>query len=423
MKKRILVIDGDFFANRAIFSLDKKMRDNGQELTLSTIPEMKSFSNELSIQFSNLIKSFHNEKVNLIDGIIFVADYKSWRKEVPVFNPYYLDDSPDINVNYKANRAEKREESIIDWDNYRLTYNEFIDDLDQIVSVLKVKGLEGDDVINLLSEKYENNKDVEFLVFCTDGDLKQCVTDNFLLYRNIRSKAAPNGEFCVSRKMYENLYEKTALSVMMGNSQETSEYNKLFRIQISSPYSVERSLNKGIEIATPNIIALIKSICGDKKDNIFPIIRWTASTGTCNYGVTEKHVKKVLNLLGHELTDEVALRCMTENKLLISLLANLKVITKQTFDNETFKRVGQHLLHNFKLIRLNSNYLPENYLNDFNEMFELKAPMFLLNDESFDAIMLMGNKNRSDAANDLLNNSVPIIDSNTGDILASLNKK
>lgn len=428
MKKRILVIDGDFFANRALFSVQRNMRNQNQELTMSTIPEMKIFRNEMESQLGNLIKTFHNEQRSLIDGVIFVADNRSWRKDVEPIVPYYLvDDGEDKTtpLKYKENRVEKREESDINWDNYYLTYAEFTQDISQLLPVIKINGLEGDDCINLLSERYVNNNDVEFLVFCNDGDLKQCVRDNFFLFRNIQSKEAPNGAFCISSNMYSNIFEKSSLSVMMGNSQETAEYNKLFSIQISTPYIIDRSIGKGIEIATPNIIALLKSVCGDKKDNIFPIIRWKASTGTRNYGVTEKHVINVLKTLGYDLTDEVALRCMTDKEMLINLLVNLRAETKQStkITNEKLKQVGQHMLHNLKMIRLNSKFIPEQYVEKFNEKFEELKPIIIMDNNVFDNIISMSIKAQSDAAGDLLKNSVPIIDSNTGDILAALNKK
>ena len=427
-RKRILVIDGDFFANRAIFSLEKIMRNQNQELTLSTIPEMKSFRNEMESQLGNLIKTFHNDQRSLIDGVIFVADNHSWRKDVTPYIPYYMKDNAEYALTpmcYKENRVEKKEESPINWDNYYLVYNEFTEDISQIIPTIKVKGLEGDDIINLLSERYENNGDVEFMVFCNDGDLKQCVKDNFFLFRNIQSKEAPHGAFCISKGMYSKIYEKSAMSTLMGDSRETAEYTKLFSIQISTPYSIERSLGRGIELATPNIIALTKSICGDKKDNIFPIIRWKASTGTRNYNVTEKYIDKVLTKLGLELNDENALRCMTERDLIIQLLINLRSETGQfnNIPNEKFKSVGEHFLHNLKLNRLKSSYIPKEYVEEFDEVLEQIKPMLLMDNEAFDNISLMSNRAQADAAGDLLKNSIPIGDSNTGDILAAMNKK
>ena len=76
-----------------------------------------------------------------------------------------------------------------------------------------------------------------------------------------------------------------------------------------------------------------------------------------------------------------------------------------------------------KLNRLKSSYIPKEYVEEFDEVLEQIKPMLLMDNEAFDNISLMSNRAQADAAGDLLKNSIPIGDSNTGDILAAMNKK
>jgi len=406
--KRILLIDGNYFAMRVLGQLNIGDSSNNLESNF----EVQTFQNSLNASLINLYATFNNENQNLVDQVIFAVDGYSWRKEVPPHRPYYIDEVKDKRpVGYKENRKEKKEESSINYDNFNLYYSKFVESIKEKVHVFNIKGLEGDDEIMLISNKLAANKDVELIVFCTDGDLVQTVKNNCLLLRNIRSGECPNGEFVISAGKYTEIFEKSAKDAFFGNSLDISYYNRLFAICIGNIHGnskIPRSLNKGISIATPFKTALIKSICGDKKDNIFSILAWKSTTGTMEFKITEKIMEKALKVHGYPLTENVCQKILGDKEILINVMLSLREVTKQ--NHVPLESMGKHLKHNLKMIVLAKNNLPENYLEDFNKLWDEKESSILT--ETFDQTVLRSmNVTTKDSATDIFEKSMPDIDS------------
>jgi hypothetical protein len=363
---------------------------------LETPSEINNFKNSLT----NGILSLHNGFSQFIDQIIFVHDNFSWRKEIPSYKPYYVVDNRVMG--YKEQRLEKKAQSSINYDNFYSLFNDFVDDLKTKMVVFDIKGLEGDDDMMLLSNRL-SKLDTESYIFCTDGDLFQIVKDNVLLMRNIKSKDAPYGEFVINHKKYEKIFETSAKDKLLRMNTGNINYTGLFSLNlIKNGTSVKRTLHAGINIATPFKTALVKSICGDKKDNIFAILGWKASTCDREYRVTEKMLEKALALDKLFLTEQTCQNILMNPKMLENLMTRLKEITKQP-DVEV-SEMGKHLKHNLRINVLSEKNIPEQYLKAFEECYDALREQILT--KKFDPT-LFGSTNNTDNAVNIMSDSIP----------------
>lgn len=355
---RVLIIDGNYFAQRSLGTLNKKDAVNN----LVTPDEQKAFTTAFNNALINLVEKFGN----YVDNFVFCRDGYSWRKEIDPYKPYYVDDVRP--VGYKEQRKSVKEESPIDYTNFYTLFKNCTNNLSDKMLTFDIEGLEGDDIIMLLSNKLKTDlPDIEFLIFCTDGDLMQTVKNNCMLFRNIKSKDAPFGEFVTNYKKYCDVFEQDAKQMMLGSTTDISYYKQLFSMSLFDNNTIERGLHRGINIATPFKMALIKSIGGDKKDNIFSIIAWKSTTGTREYKITENHIKKALREMDLELTEKNCQTILSDKELLLKLMITLKGITKQP--DADIKEMAKHLKHNLRMIVLTPSNVPEKYIEKFEERF------------------------------------------------------
>jgi hypothetical protein len=363
----ILSIDGNYFAQRVLGQINMDTRVNN----LITDSECEEFFNTLTISICNLYQTFNNQKHQLISNIVFTRDHGTWRKEVPPFKPYYITD--DRVIGYKEQRVKVKDESSINYDNFNKSYNEWYDFISETFITFDVKGLEGDDLLMLLSKRL-TEKNRYSMIFCTDGDLKQLVNEKTFLLRNIRSKAAPNGEFVIPPIMYELIFNKPLKQTLLDTS-DNQYWHNLMSIMIGSidgEKRTQRELNRGIEIAEPTKAVFTKIFGGDKKDNIFSILGWESSTGTRNYSVSELQIEKAMTDSSFSFTDYGCYEVLNKYENLQLFLFNLRKITKQFDVNFKEKNILQHIKHNMKMLILNEKYLPVELVTQFNEQYEQK---------------------------------------------------
>lgn len=404
MKQRILAIDGNYFFHRALGQLNM-----GDEINnLETEEEQNKFWANLNQGIVTLYQTFNNDKHQLINNIVFVVDNGSWRKEVEPHRPYYIHETELTPIKYKEQRRTTREKSTINYDNFDIIINKFTNHLKDKLNVLDVRGLEGDDNLMLISEKLGNsNTNIEIIVFCTDGDLVQIVKNNVFLFRNIRSKNCPNGEFVITNQKYTELFDSKVSAFLKDNSSEI-EYKKLFNIMLGDTTGnnkIVRSLNTGISVATPFRTALVKSVCGDKKDNLFSILSWKSKTGTINYKITEKYLTKALAIHGLYLTENTCKNILTDKESIYNLLLALKEVTKQT--DVDVNVMAQHLKHNLKLNVLSKHNVPEQYLLDWDIEWSKIYIDLMKNFDENRLKLFQQNKYIKDNAIDVFDNSIP----------------
>jgi hypothetical protein len=339
----------------------------------------------MTVSLCNLYQTFNNEKFKLIDNIIFVRDHNSFRKKVPAIRPYYLDKNELIG--YKEQRVVTKEDSPIDYDNFYETYTEWCQEISLSIPLIDIEGLEGDDLLMLVSRKL-SEKNIYSTIFCTDGDLKQLVNEHVFLFRNIRSKDAPNGEFVLSPLTYKIIFEKDIKQTLLQTG-DAKYWHQLFNIMIGcidGTKQVSRELNKGISIAEPIKVAFEKIICGDKKDNIFSIFGWKASTGTRIYKVTELMLEKTFKELGKEFNNQACQEIFNDKNKLIEFLLVLKDSVIKKIPEISIIRDGcfKHLLHNLKMIVLNPNMIPEEYRKEFENRWKVLENRIIEKTENYD---------------------------------------
>lgn len=404
-KKRVLVIDGNYFAHRCIGG----MQITNKELSLETKQEQLLFKAELFKSLIGIFETFNNDKRNLLWQVIFVSDNESWRKDIPAHKPYYIKDIADEPIGYKENRKAKKEADVVNWDIFDQIYAEFVSEISKKLIVFKNSKLEGDDQMMLISNRLSKDPDdiFEVIIFCTDGDIKQTVNNRCMLMRNIRSGVSPKGEFVISPSLFKQLYSAVDPMTAIANGinlLDMQDYENLFSISIGDPYGkVKREPGVSIIVADPHYVALIKSICGDKKDNIFPILRWKSTNGAKNMKVTETHVEKALKVLGHELNDKTCAMLLQDKEELINLLLGIVNVTGQ--QNIDLKNMGNHLKHNMRLNILTESNIPAQYVADFNASYAAKRP--LLNEPiSREQLNFVVSASSKDSAN-IIENSCP----------------
>ncbi len=407
--RRLLLIDGNYFSMRVLGQVN--MGDSVNNLV--SIEEQKNFRAALNNSLVNLYKTFNNESTNIIDQILFVCDCGSWRKDIQPFRPYYIPETSDQVIGYKEQRKAVKEESPINYDNFYRIYNDFVEDIRDKVVVFKINKLEGDDELLLISNMLKQRNDAIGIVFGNDGDLDQIVNDRIMIFRNIRSKNAPNGEVVMNLNNYGKIFEQSAMDALLGGAVDTAYYKQLFAIQIGcidGQNKVHRELNKGISLATPFRTALVKSVAGDKKDNIFSLIQWKSKTGTRNYNITEKIITKALDQHGYSLTEDNCQKILSSKENLFNLLLALKEVTKQT--DVDLSGLAKHLKHNLRINMLSVKNVPEELRQEFNKCWEDNIDRILnqkIDEKTLFSIYKEINYNPKNKGKDVLASSIPDI--------------
>ena len=373
--KRFLIIDGNYFANRCLGILNQKPNSNH----LIHENEKRIFSEALKVQLIKLWEVFQP----YFDNFIFVSDGNSWRKQLQ-FKPYYISteaiERGETIITYKGQRQKYKDDSEIDYDVFYELYHNFIETMSgQCNNVFNIKSLEGDDLIALIVEKFKKQPE-QLCIFATDKDLIQLISDNTFIFRNIKSKEHPDGSFVLHALLYLQEFKNNENPLTMLLPSYRNNFKDLMNVNIMDAYSsVYRQLNKGIELGNKFQLILTKIVCGDKSDNIFPLLRWKSKTGNINYSCTEKHLNEAIQMCcGVKTVDESAylsiLRSETDNpELFNKFLHRLFEVTKQSVNLDD---IIEHYKHNKRIVLLRSDYFPQEYVEEFNNLFENKKSVF-----------------------------------------------
>ena len=167
MKRRILGIDGMYFANRVLGG----MTSQDETITLESEQEQHNLLSNLHNSLWSLVRSFNSDTHTLIHNVVMFSDYGSWRKKLPAYTPAYYEDVPDSKVpvlGYKENRIEKKQKSVINYDIFYRIVARFMDEISEQIPLIKIPDLEGDDCICLMSYMLKKSTNTEMVIFCTD---------------------------------------------------------------------------------------------------------------------------------------------------------------------------------------------------------------------------------------------------------------
>lgn len=369
MKRRILGIDGMYFANRVLGG----MTSQNETLTLETEQEQKNFVSNLHNSLWSIIRSFNNETQTLINNVIMFCDYGSWRKQLPVFTPDYYKDVDESKIpvlGYKENRVKKKEESPVNYEIFYKLVSDFMEEINNQIPVIKIPGFEGDDCICIMSHMIKNSQNTEMIIFCTDGDLEQCVNDNVMLFRNIRSKDCPNGEIVISQNKYHYLFvdsNNDPMTKLLGDNTERNYYKMLFSTQLNSEYKVERKPDKDIRYACPASLALKKIVCGDAKDNVFPLLRKIGESR--NRSISEKELIKSIEPYSAKVNDKICAEIINDKNLRTDVFVTMKSVFKFAPDYP-IESIEEHFQHNKELILLLPSVIGKERVQTFVNFFK-----------------------------------------------------
>ena len=367
---KVLLIDGNYFAMRCLGTLN--MGENVNNLT--TEEEKHNFTSCLNLQLIKLWESFSV----YCDQLVFCVDSFSWRKELPDFKPFYIaqEDIENGNVilGYKKQRDKIKEESDIDYDEFYRLFGEFVENIKDDVNVVRSKGLEGDDVIELLANDLAPKNEV--VIFCTDNDLTQISKNNVIIFRNIRSKKAPFGEVILSSVDFQKMNNQKSLNQSLFEK-DINKLNGLYKDLLSinlidDSNKAVRKQGEGLEVSEPNKVILTKCIMGDKSDNILPLLRWKSSTGTKNYSCTEKHIEQAFENTFEPYNENSCKEYLQNPENIKHLLENLILVTK--INEKSNKKVDvvelfAHFRYNLRLVFLYHKLIPPQYMEEFNKNF------------------------------------------------------
>ena len=405
--KNILIIDGNYFGHRLLHG----MRGSAKEITLDSLEEQANFASGLNNSMLNIYASFNNEWHTLLDNIVFVFDNESWRKTIPGFRPYYITIDSAEKIGYKDNREDLKAESNINWDNFNKLMNEFYERLNPYIPCFRVVGCEGDDAFLLLRDHLKD-EDIKLWLFATDGDLSQLVNQKTLLFKNVSSKVSPDGEYYISEQTYSAIFNQKVdmLSLLSKPQPNRLHYFDMFKVQLNGGRArsqAERKPNVNIFVAEPLLTGLIKTICGDKKDNVFPLFRWVKNGK--NYKVTEKMLGDVWKLNGFgELCEATAVKFFLDKNIQITTLVGL-IMKAQSNQIEKIDKqmVLDHYRHNLKVIILRKENLPEHVKTLFVGEFLLKKDKIMNTFSIQDMLKINLTTETIDSATELQISSVP----------------
>jgi hypothetical protein len=280
--KAVLIVDGHWFARSRHAVLRK---DNPCTFTDTVEQDKQLYMSKLTMDLSAEIRNC----TDLIDDIVIVHDYKSWRKDIKQLNAPW--ENPDAALTeYKGNRVYDQE---INWGVLHNTTHEWSKKLQQHFNVTTIKayGAEGDDIMHILSELY-NKAGVNVILYSTDGDLTQlCRTNENGTYTALYKKKAGTKH---------NNYRSTNVLICndaLANSIAAQDPIDVFSYDPSANSCKTFMLNHFNDFERHYIPAYVfyKCIMGDAGDNVKPLMQ--RSTASKTFRVNVKHIDATLEKL------------------------------------------------------------------------------------------------------------------------------
>lgn len=263
------VIDGNWWLSSRLLAFTDKL----------TFDDL-NYNEHRKLLLESLTASLLSELKNLegiIDSIIFVTDYKSWRKHIKY--SMLIDDEPDFL--YKANRVRDKD---VNFENVFKAFYEWVEVLkvQYNTHTLKATGAEGDDYIMHLSN-YLTSKGKNMVYLGTDVDISMCNRVNpetgavSVFYRK---KKSGRGETFKQENVLTTTYQVVnQLKINAGKAQTQFTEANIFSgnmsaAMVSSNNPSKKLLDFAEELDVFNMgyYILNKLVTGDKGDNVFGIM-------------------------------------------------------------------------------------------------------------------------------------------------------
>lgn len=287
---------------------------------------------DFSLNYLTSLISPINQEVNEVH---IVFDSKSWRKDH--VNQFFSDSSPEeTTFKYKSSRKSD--------DMMYLFFEYFQDNIQKHlektsgINFHRIDGMEGDDIIAVLTEKFS---DKDMAIYTVDKDLIQLV------------KNSDNYTFLVMPKMMTK-YKKIIYTEKQVNSSKVNDFFNLDQTDVSSSINgiISKFEKKGYKkiSSNPTEELLAKIFGGDKSDDIPRIHKMTPSK-----------VKKITEYLTQKYPADLVSRidnCLSEESILDDCVSKMIEINKLK-DQAIIDSLKENLRLNIRIIRLSSNMIPE----------------------------------------------------------------
>ena len=281
-QKAVFIVDGHWLARSRHAVLRK---EHTCTFTDNLEHDRQLYMSKLTMDLSAELRNC----ADLIDDVVIVHDYKSWRKSVKQMKAPWEDAEAAL-TEYKGNREY---DQAINWAELHKATYEWSKKLEQYFNVTTIKayGAEGDDIMHIMSELY-NKAGVNVILFSTDGDLTQlCKTNENGTYTALYKKKAGS--------KYNN-YKSSNVLICNDNLADT--------IAVEDPvdvFSYDPSMNscksfmmKHFDTFERHYIpayVFYKCIMGDGGDNVKPLMQ--RSTASKTFRVKNTHIDSALSKL------------------------------------------------------------------------------------------------------------------------------
>lgn len=332
-----ILIDVNNVFSRVLYTIPKYGSD--LEPILNNEEELEIFIERCKTDIDFISFNFQG-----FDRLIFAQDSTSWRKSL---------------LEAEGQYKKQRDHSKVNWENFNKGLLEvfayFKDSF-----VVKVKHLEADDIVYLLTEKFVKNGEFVTIV-STDSDFYQLLSDNVVILNpNSRHKKLLTS----SGFDYKNKFEKL---LKVQESKKVEDPLDIFDMSSVSFASVKPDLffdklfeRLDVEEKDPYDEIFLKILNGDDGDNVPSCWIWVSNKNK-PVRVTPKYSSKVLedvkSLKYFEISE------MTKEENVEFIRQRLEFYTKEKIDLEQFSK---NLYRNWKLIYLSHSTIPKEYV----ELFE-----------------------------------------------------
>ncbi|BAV39285.1 hypothetical protein BPT24_159 [Tenacibaculum phage pT24] len=284
--KYVFVIDGNYLMSRMAFA-------TGLDFFKNPTSDSKEYFKALCSGFSKLVTDY----IDAIDDVKIAIDGYSWRKKVKMIVPEIYNDLPVDKRTYKANRNV--DEVPMDMKVVKTVFNDFADMMKEKYNVPKLlaDNAEGDDFLYYaIKKEIENGRKV--LLYTSDGDAHQLANENVFILKQMPNDRPNKLVMCESKK--DEFYPN--------HGKETSALESYFGANDikTSDNLVKYFKEDDIMVATPAEFLLLKSMSGDKKDNIPPTFAWKKQDKNGQlkeFKPTMMFIKKGLERMGKTIED------------------------------------------------------------------------------------------------------------------------
>lgn len=331
-------ISGIFY--RSLYTVGSFGLKKNQPL-LSTEESKSVFMRKLATDFAALIRSIDN-----VQRVVICVDSSSWRKSVPIEEG-----------NYKGTRTQ--DENAVDWEAFHSLTREFLEIVESRgYLTMKVKGAEADDLLYLLSKRF--NRNGESVVIVTgDKDILQSVAKHENgSWTACLDPISKRRKISLTQEMHDSCHSDV-------NPEEVNLFDP--DSWVSSPGDILFSLmsSNDLQIVDPIKIASFKVLFGDKGDAVPGVISWIDNKDPENpklRSLSEDKLKKALLNVPYMTWQELI---RGDN---IELLAKeLSAVSKLEVDPTALLK---KIRRNAKLVILHEKIIPKEIQEAFDEAFD-----------------------------------------------------